>query len=147
MVLLRRDGRARLWRSARGSSIARALVTAAVVARKRWTEREQAMGGPIDDVLAGIEVEVSLLADDGTIGDPTEAFVDRVIAAEHGVAYERKGAWRYLLPEATHEHPRPFEAYLALLAEEGLEADALASPEVRPYRLAVEVLARSPAAR
>ena len=98
MVLLRRGGRPRLWRSARGSSIASALVTAAVVARQRWQEREQAMGAPLDELLPTMDVEIALLEDDGTVGDREPAFIDRVFKEGHGVGYERKGAWRYLFP-------------------------------------------------
>ncbi|HKU41490.1 MAG TPA: hypothetical protein VJR89_25210, partial [Polyangiales bacterium] len=61
MVLLRSGSRARLWRSARGSSFARALLTAAEVARQRWMERETAMGGPLDRLLPRMQVEVALL--------------------------------------------------------------------------------------
>lgn len=147
MVLLRSGERARLWRSARGSSIARALITAATVARKRWTEREQAMGGPIDAALSRLHVEVALLDDDGTIGDRDAEFVDRAFGPEHGVAYEHKGAWRYLLPAATRERGkgRASVAYGELFADDGMAPDSMARSELRLYRLKVRVLARSPA--
>lgn len=147
MVLLRAGERARLWRSARGSSIARALITAATVARKRWTEREQAMGGPLDRALSRLGVEVSLLDDDGTIGDRDAEFVDRAFSSEHGVAYEHKGAWRYLLPAATRERGggRASVAYAGLFADDGMAADSLGQSQLRLYRLKVRVLARSPA--
>jgi hypothetical protein len=139
MVLLRSERRARLWRSARGSSFARALVTAADVARKRWNEREQAMGGPLDQVLPTLSVEVALLQDDGELGARDPGFVDRVVGPVHGVAYEHKGAWRYALPEATH---RPTAmtasgAYRRLFKEDGLSEDSLGSPELRLYRMVV----------
>jgi hypothetical protein len=142
MVLLRSGKQARLWRSARGSSFARALLTAASVARKRWMEREQAMGGPLDKQLPALTVEVSLLEDDGEIGSRERGFVDRVVTAEHGVAYERKGAWRYYLPEATHAEPgeKPSSAYARLFAEDALPEDSLRSLDLRPYRMAVRVV-------
>jgi hypothetical protein len=146
MVLLRQGPRPRLWRSARGNSIARALLTASTVARKRWFEREQAMGGGLDARLPQLAVEVSLLSDDGTVGDRDPVFIDRVFRPEHGVAYERKGAWRYLLPDDTREagQGRASVAYRELFAEDGLSPEAMASPEVRLYRLVVEPLAESP---
>ena len=147
MVLLRRGGRPRLWRSARGSSIASALVTAAVVARQRWQEREQAMGGMLDDLLPSMDVEIALLEDDGTIGDRDPAFIDRVFEEEHGVGYERKGAWRYLLPDAT-EHAgrgRASRAYRKLFVDDGLPAESFERSELRLYRLLVRSLAISPA--
>ncbi|HKP64682.1 MAG TPA: hypothetical protein VJV78_48430 [Polyangiales bacterium] len=139
MVLLRSGSRARLWRSARGSSFARALLTAAEVARQRWMEREQAMGGKLDKLLPKLQVEVSLLQDDGELGARDAGFVDRVVFAQHGVAYEHKGAWRYLLPEATHTSS-PSHAYARLFAEDGLPEDSLTSREVRPYRMAVKLI-------
>jgi hypothetical protein len=147
MVLLRHGERARLWRSSRGSSIASALVTAAVVARQRWQEREQAMGGPLDKLLPRMEVEVALIEDDGTIGSSDPAFIDRVFGKEHGVAYERKGAWRYLLPDATQTYGKgsASRAYRKLFSDDGLPQDSFDRSELRLYRLLVRQLAVSPA--
>lgn len=147
MVLLRDRGRARLWRSARGSSVARALVTATVVARQRWQEREGALGGPLDERLPFLDVEVSLLEEDGTLGVATPAFVERVFFEEHGVAYERPGAWRYLLPEATRRAGggSAVAAYRKLFADNALPPDSFGRPDLRFYRLVVTELGVSPA--
>jgi hypothetical protein len=146
MVLLRNGSEPRLWRSARGSSFARALLTAAAVARQRWVERAQALGGPIDQILPGLELELALLQDDGEIGTRNQGFVDRVVLPEHGVGYERKGGWHYLLPDATHEHGRtPSRAYEHLFGDAGLPADSLDNAELRLYRLAVQTIGVSPA--
>src|SRR4029077_17734411 len=83
--------------------------------------------------------ELSLLQDDGEIGVRSDAFVDRVVTAEHGVGYERKGGWHYLLPDATHHAGRsPSQAYQQLFNDDGLESDSLDSRELRLYRLAVQ---------
>ena len=147
MVMLRERGQRRLWRSARGSSIARALITAAVVARQRWTERERALGGPIDDVLPRLDLEIMLLEEDGTLGDRGEGFVSRVFGPEHGVAFERKGTWRYLRPEATAERGQgsALVAYAGLFEDHGLDPDSLSRSDLRLYRLATKLLARSSA--
>lgn len=147
MVLLRKAGHPRLWRSARGNTIAAALLTAASVARERWQEREQAMGGSIDALLPAMDVEVALLGDDGTIGEVAPTFIDRVFFAEHGVAYERKGAWRYLLPDATADagKGRASNAYRKLFVDDGLPEDSFGRSEVRLYRLIVQTLALSAA--
>jgi len=147
MVMLRERGNPRLWRSARGSSIARGLVTAALVAKRRWTEREQAMGGQLDRRLPGLDVEVALLREDGTLVDRSRPFIDRMFAEPHGVAYERKGAWRYLLPLATREagDGSAARAYEALFAQHGLPEDSFDRPDLRLYRLVVDRLAVSPA--
>jgi hypothetical protein len=145
MVLLREDGRPRLWRSARGSSIARALNTAAGVARQRWKERQTAMGGPLEEHLPGLAVEVSLLIDDGTLGGRDEPFLERAVTPVHGVGYERKGSWRYLLPEARREagEGSAAHAFEALFEKNGLDPEAKGRPDVRLYRLVVQELARS----
>jgi hypothetical protein len=147
MVLLREGERARLWRSARGTSIASALTTAALVARQRWQEREQAMGGPLAAALPRMDLDVALLEDDGTIVDRDPAFIDRVFYAEHGVGYERKGAWRYLLPEATRAEGkgRASRAYRKLFADDGLPDDSFGRHELRLYRLVLETLGTSAA--
>lgn len=142
MVLLRDRGRARLWRSARGSSIARALVTAASVARQRWREREQALGGPLDERIRHMRVEVSLLEEDGTLGVTAPAFVERVFQPEHGVAYALPGAWRYLLPDATRTAGTgsAVRAYEQLFRDNALPDDSLRRRDMRFYRLVVTAL-------
>ena len=150
MVLLLEGDKPRLWRSARGSSLARALVTAATVARQRWIERETAMGSPLDAILPSLRVEVASLGDDGTLGDRDPAFLDRAFFPEHGVGYENKGTWRYFLPDATREKGRgsASAAYRALLEEDGLAEESLARKELRLYRLFTSTLAVSePAAK
>jgi len=147
MVLLRKAGRARLWRSARGNSIASALLTASIVARQRWQEREQAMGGPLDALLPQMDVEVALLGDDGTVGETNAAYIDRVFSPSHGVAYERRGAWRYFLPDTTalEGKGRASVAYRKLFVEDGLPEDSFTRSELRLYRLIVQTLAVSQA--
>ena len=147
MVLLRSNGTARLWRSARGSSIARALITACVVARERWHERAQALGGPLDGQLSRLDVEVALLHEDGTLSESDAGFIDRVFTPVHGVAFERTRSWRYYLPDATREHGggSAVAAYSALLIENGHEPSVLGEAQLRLYRLVVTQLGRSPA--
>ena len=145
MVLLRSGPRPRLWRSARGSSIARAFLTAVRVARQRWREREQAMGEPLADALPSLTVDVSLLRDDGEIGSDDPHFIDRVVSKAHGVAYEYKGSWRYLLPDATADQGRgsASRALAGLFSDNGLPEDAYKRSDVKISRLRVEQLATS----
>ena len=142
-----RRGRARLWQSARGNSIASALLTASIVARQRWQEREQAMGGSLDELLPQMDVEVALLGDDGTVGEDNAAYIDRVFLPTHGVAYERRGAWRYFLPDTTalEGNGSASAAYRKLFVEDGLPAESFSRNEVRLYRLIVQTLAVSKA--
>ena len=144
MVLLRSGDRARLWRSARGSSFARALLTAAAVARQRWIERAASLGGRLDVMLPTLRVEVSLLTDDGELGTRSESFIDRAITVEHGVGFERKGGWHYLLPDATHRGERtPSTAYRQLFTDNGMPADSLGDGDLRLYRVAVQPIGAS----
>lgn len=149
MVMLEERGRPRLWRSARGSSIARALLTAAVVARQRWNEREAAMGGPIERALPGLDVIVYLLDEDGTLGSRSPAFIDRVFGETHGVAFDEHGPWHYLLPDATRERGEgsAVRAYGELFSDSDMPAESLSNPNVRLYRMLARVLSRSLAPR
>jgi hypothetical protein len=149
MVLLSDGDRPRLWRSARGSSIARALLTAAVVARQRWMEREAAMGGPLSRVLPTLDVSVHVLDEDGTLGSRAPAFIDAVFGPEHGVAFEHRGNWRYLLPDATRERGQgsAVRAYAALFADADMAPESLDRADVRLYRLVARRVATSPAPR
>jgi hypothetical protein len=147
MVILRQGMRERLWRSAKGNSIARALITTCTIARKRWMERENAMGGRLDDLLANMDIDIYLLEDDGTILTRDNRFIDRVLTKEHGIAYQRRGAWRYLLPAATAEAGKgsAVRAYQELFRQNELPLDSLQRKELRLYRLTVTPLAESPA--
>lgn len=147
MVMLKDGTRPRLWRSARGSSIARALLTASIVARQRWSERESAMGGPLGSQLAAMDVEVYLLDEDGTLGSRSPAFIERVLTSEHGVAFDHLGTWRYLLPDATRERGEgsAVRAFEALFEDSDMEPGSLGRQDVRLYRLLARLLARSPA--
>lgn len=147
MVLLRERGSARLWRSARGTSIARALLTATRVARERWRERESAMGGPLHERLLDLDVEVSLLSEDGVIVNPTQRVVDRVVGPEHGIGFEYKSGWHYLLPEDVKRRGNgsAYRALLALMSEQGAAASGLSAGTLRVYRFVTLTLGTSSA--
>ncbi len=148
LIMLRQGSRARLWRSARGGSIARALVTAGSVARQRWSESEQAMGGPIDERLPRMTVEVYLLEEDGTLQDRSAPFVERVFTPAHGVAFEHRGSWHYLLPEATATRGEGsgVQAFTELFSDAGLPEDSLRREDLRVYRLVARAAGTSPPA-
>ncbi len=146
LLIVREGGTAKLWRSARSASIARGLLTAAQAARARWGEREQALGGPIESALARCDVELALLEEDGTLAEGAAPFVDRVVTTVHGVGYERRGAWRYHLPEQAHRRARATgtRAFGALFDEHGVaRSEGFARRNVRLYRLVVTRLGRS----
>ncbi len=147
MVLLSEGDRPRLWRSARGSSVARALITAATVARQRWMERESAMGGPLGRILPTLDVSVQVLEEDGTLDSRAHAFVETAFRPGHGVAFEHRGNWHYLLPDATRERGEgsAVRAYAALFSDQDMAPESLDRPDLRLYRSVARRVASSPA--
>ncbi|HEY6877003.1 MAG TPA: hypothetical protein VI299_03250 [Polyangiales bacterium] len=144
MVMLSQHGEPRLWRSARGTSIARALLTATRVARDRWREREQAMGGPLAQRLAQLDVDVSLLSEDGVLLDAQRVFVDRAITKQHGVGFDHRTAWHYVLPhDVAQSAEGPFSALAKQVAEQGLPISTLRDGDTRVYRFLNLPLAQS----
>lgn len=152
MVLLERFGRPRLWRSARSDNIAQGLMTAASVARQRWQARSQALGGPLDELLPRLTVRVVLLEEDGTLASTLGPFLDRAITPTHGLGFERRGAWHYLLPNRLLTPERReliggsrTEAYRTLFDDAGLPGDSFDRAGLRFYRLlATELGVSSP---
>jgi len=133
MVMLSRRGEPRLWRSARATSIARALLTATRVARDRWREREQAMGGPLAQKLLELDVEVVLLSEDGTLLNAQSPFVDGSVFAEHGIGFDYRTSWHYVLPRDVQRQGGPSKALAMQLKEQGLTLASLES-DARVYR-------------
>jgi hypothetical protein len=147
MVSLRQGERNRLWRSAKGNSIARALIAAASIARRRWMERESMMGDPLNDLLPKLDVDVLLLVDDGTVLVREPGFIERVFTRDHYVAYQWKGSWRYEVPDAPGKIERrsAVEAYQRLFIKNDLPVESLQRTDLRLYRVTVSLLAHSPA--
>lgn len=147
MVSLRQGKRNRLWRSAKGNSIARALIAAASIARRRWMERESMMGDPLDALLPKLDVDVLLLEDDGTVLVRKSKFIERVFTRDHYVAYQWRGSWRYQVPDTSGKSDRrsAVEAYRQLFIKNNLPAESLQRTDLRLYRLTASLLARSPA--
>lgn len=137
MVLLRERGEARLWRSAKGTSLARGLLTATRVARDRWRERESAMGGPLPRRLLDLDVEVSQLVEDGTLLSSEQPFVDRAVTGEYGLGFEYMSAWHYVLPADMQKRGKgsAYRALTWLLSEQGLGVTTLSQSAMRIYRL------------
>jgi len=140
VVLLRSGTGPRLWRSARAESIAEGLVTAALAARRRWAERSETMGGPLEGRLDELDVEVGLLFDDGTIAVEAPSLIDALVKPAHGVAYEQPTRWRYLLPAATHTGRPPSAAYRELFEAHGLPEESFGRSDLRLYRMRMKTL-------
>lgn len=140
LVLLRGPDGVRLWRSARAESIAEGLNTAALAARKRWDERSETMGGPLEQRLDRLDVEVALLFDDGTLDGRAVSLIDSLVKPLHGVAYEQPARWRYLLPTATHDGKSPTEAFQQLFRDNGLPEESFDRVDLRLYRLRMKTV-------
>lgn len=130
----------RLWRSAKADSIAQGLITASVAARKRWEERSDTMGGSLGERLDGLDVEVALLIDDGTLDPSAVSLIDELVKPVHGVAYEQPARWRYLLPRATFAAGSPTEAFRTLFRDNGLSEDSFDRADIRLYRILMHTL-------
>ncbi len=141
LVLLRGPQGLRLWRSARAESIAEGLNTAALAARKRWEERSTSMGGALDERLAGLDVEVALLFDDGTFDPAATSLIDPFVQPAHGVAYEQPSRWRYLLPVTTHLQESPTAAYRLLFRQNDLPEESFERNDLRLYRFRMQTIA------
>lgn len=140
LVLVRRTGGdLALWRSARSSSVASGVLTAAGIARQRWEARTDTVGGPIADSLPRVSVEVALLVEDGTFSSHDPAFIDRALTPQHGVAYDDASAWHYLLPESPERRGavRPSDAFRALFNEKQVRGDGFERSDLRLYRVSV----------
>lgn len=143
MVVLKRNNTPVLWRSSRAGSFARALLQAASVAKERWDERHTTLGGKLSDALVDLTLEIYVLEDDGTLGSRNPTFVDQFISADHGVAFERKGAWYYSLPGFPRETrvKQPSARYQELFEKYGFRGDIFKRQDLRLYRLRCYVFA------
>ncbi len=140
LVLLTGGRGPRLWRSARAQSIAEALITASLAARKRWEERTETMGGPLAERLDQLDVEVAFLFDDGTFDPGAVSLIDALVKSQHGVAYEQPARWRYLLPRATRAADTPTDAYRRLFRENDLPEDSFERRDLRLYRIRMQTV-------
>lgn len=136
IVTLSENGRPLLWRSTRGTSIARAMLTATRVARDRWHESSQTKGGPLEKRLPALDVEVGILSEDGTLASLQPSFVNKAITPGHGLGFDYRNGWHYLSPSevATRGKGKPYAALQALMADQGFSPSALKDPNLRVYR-------------
>lgn len=145
MVLIHHPSGSELYRSARGSSLGRALMTAAADARGRWAQRAEYLGRPLEDALGQARVEVWLLEEDGTLGNRREAFINWAVPQNQGlgIGFEMAGVWRYALPEGISRRGA-MAALNELLTETTVdEDDPMARNDLRIYRLRPRLLATS----
>jgi hypothetical protein len=142
MVLLRDHGSPIFWRSARGGSVASSLLLALSASRARWADRSSVVRGDLSERIPRLDVEVWLLAEDGTYSDRDPGLIDVTVGDHHGVGYESNASWVYELPERIGSL-RGMGAFNRLFHENNLDEHALESPNLRLYRLRAVRIARS----
>lgn len=142
MILVREHGNPIFWRSARGGSIASALLLALSVSRARWEDRASVLRGRIEERVPRLDVEVWLLAEDGTYSERDRALLDATVNGHHGVGYESRAGWFYELPERLRGK-RGVEAFEQLFEANALDEHAFDRQDLRLYRFRATRLARS----
>jgi hypothetical protein len=142
MILVREHGNPIFWRSARGGSIASALLLALSVSRARWADRASVLRGSIEERVPRLDVEVWLLAEDGTYSERDQGLIDATVNGHHGVGYESRAGWFYELPERLRGK-RGVEAFEQLFEANALDEHAFDRLDLRLYRFRATRLARS----
>jgi hypothetical protein len=134
------NGTPLLWRSARATSIPRALLTAARVARDRWHEREATLGGPLRERLTSLDVTVSLLVEDGTLTSTNQPFVDKAITSAHGLGFDYRSDWHYFVPADVPRRGRgsAHRALTELCKDSALGMHIFTAEGARLYRFLVQ---------
>lgn len=142
----------RLWRSAKGNSIAEAVSTAAHAARLRWKERQDVLGGPLELKLPRLEIEVSMLVRNGSFIAPNAGWVAAHVRGHGrwGIGIEKKDAWYYTFAPTTlkdNDGKAPRHTLLnKLLKDHNMNHETLKRPDVKLYRFEVVSLGISPVA-
>ena len=100
------------------------------------------MGGPLVRRLLDLDVEVSLLSEQGTLLGSDASFLDRATLPEHGIGFEYGASWHYVLPEDMQRRGRgsAHRALLELLSEQGLSGSVLVQSGFRAYRFVTLML-------
>ncbi len=133
-----RDGQTdRMWRSARGTSIANALLVATAALKTRWQERASAMGESLPSAMRHLNVVVSMMNDDGTLESQAGRTLDVAITDAHGVGYSDRSDWKYALPHAVRQAGGGRNALRHLLEEAHESETTLLRADVRVYRFTV----------
>ncbi len=92
------------------------------------------MGGPLSKSLLELDVEVTLLSEDGTLLGTQSSFLNAAVKAEHGVGFDYRTSWHYVLPRDMPRQGGPSKALSSQLKEQGLTMAALAQTDARVYR-------------
>ncbi len=120
-IVLRGQGPALIWRSARRTSFAQSIPDAAGALAGRWHARLERDHGPLPQAMERLTVELEFFGDEGTIATrDEETFEAAFEPGIFGALMRRRGVYTYVLPTfATLQNRRPV---LAMLDQLGRDA-------------------------
>lgn len=119
-VVLRGQGPALIWRSARRDTLVKSVVQAALAVHERWAVRQERRHGPIESALDRLALEIEIFHDHGLLGDRSMAFMNRAIEPGiFGAILEQPKKYRYMLPSTSvYASRESVPDYLATVSQE-----------------------------
>ncbi len=146
IVVRNLDGTPLIWRSARGGSIARALLDATFSLMNHWSTPTQDRVGTLHNALLTRRISVVIFHDKGVLGARSPEFLRRAAGAGWSVGYERSVNWEYVLPGAPGTPAvDPVAALSDLAHQRGIAAPGYLRPDVTLYRFrAVQLIEHEP---
>lgn len=136
-VVLRGQGPALIWRSARRGSLIKSVIDAATAVRERWEVRQARRHGPLSDALPRLALEIEVFHDHGLLGDRSLPFLYRAIEPGiYGAILEQPKKYRYQLPSTSvYSSRESVEDYLATVSKEAdLGDDGWARSDIKLTR-------------
>ncbi len=119
-IVLRGQGPALIWRSARRDNLVKSVVDAALAVHERWAVRQERRHGPLERALDRLALEIEIFHDHGLLGDRSLSLMWRAVEPGiYGVILEQPKKYRYMLPSTSVYSSRErVEDYLASVSKE-----------------------------
>lgn len=119
-VVLRGQGPALIWRSARRDDVIESVIDASKAVRERWVVRQERRHGPLEQAVDRLALEVEIFHDHGLLADRSVPFLWRAIEpGVFGAIMEQPKKYRYQLPSTSVYASREgVEDYLATVSKE-----------------------------
>ncbi|MBI2894093.1 MAG: hypothetical protein HYY06_11125 [Deltaproteobacteria bacterium] len=119
-VVLRGQGKALIWRSARRRSLLQSTVDAALALRDRWETRQARRHGPLPEAVDRLNVELEIFHDYGRLADRSIPFLWRAVEPGiYGAIIRQPKKYRYQLPSTSvYSSLESVEDYLASVSSE-----------------------------
>lgn len=136
-IVLRGQGPALIWRSARRDNLVKSVVDAALAVHERWKVRQEQRHGPLAAALDRLALEIEIFHDHGLLGDRSLALMWRAIEpGVYGAILEQPKKYRYMLPSTSvYASRETVPDYLASVSREAdLGDDGWARADVKLTR-------------